>query len=101
MAPRRELQAVLVDILGSENVYFQPPPNVRLAYPCIVYKRDNAVTEYADNGTYRHKKRYEVVVISRDPDDETPDKVVNLPLCRFDRFFTTDGLNHDVFNLYF
>ncbi len=39
----------LVSLLGSDNVYFQPPPTVKMQYPCIVYKRDYLNTEFADN----------------------------------------------------
>lgn len=98
---RRELQTILEAILGSANVYFQPPPNIRLAYPCIVYKRDYSFENHADNTKYHHQKRYQVVVIDRNPDSEFPDKVGVLPMCRYDRFYAADGLNHDVFNLYF
>lgn len=101
MAQRLELQALLVDLLGLENVYFQPPANKQMAYPCIVYQRNYAVTEFADNAPYKNKKRYQVTIIDQDPDNETVDKLAALPLCTYDRFFTVDNLNHDVFNLFF
>lgn len=101
MAQRLDLHALLVSILGSNNVYFQPPPNVQMVYPCIVYRRDDIDTDFADNVPYSKRKRYQVTVIDRDPDSETPDKVLDLPTCIFDRFYTADNLNHDVFKLYF
>lgn len=101
MAQRLQLQQVLKDILGSENVYFQPPANVQMQYPCIVYQRDYARTEFAGNQPYRRTKRYAVTVIDRNPDSDIPDKVAALPMCTFNRFFTADDLNHDVFELYF
>lgn len=101
MAQRLDLQALLVDILGSNHVYFQAPPSVKMVYPCIVYKRDYSQTIYADNNPYHNRKRYLVTVIDRDPDSPIPDKVAKLPLCVFDRFYTADQLNHDVFKLFF
>lgn len=101
MAPRLELQGILVNLLGSENVYFQPPPNVEMKYPCIVYRRDAAVTSFADNEPYKNKKRYQVTVIDKDPDSPIPDRVAALPTCTFDRFFTADNLNHDIYILFF
>lgn len=104
MAPepkRIQLQTLLEAILGSENVYFQPPNNVALKYPCIVYKQDNAETTFADNSPYRYMKRYQVTVIARDPDFSVPDKIAALSLCTYDRFYAADNLNHDVFNLFF
>jgi hypothetical protein len=101
MAPRLDLQELLVTLLESSNVYFQPPDSTRMSYPAIVYNRDYRKTEYADNLPYKHKKRYQVTVIDRNPDSEIPDRVAELPLCSFETFFAADELNHDVFNLYF
>jgi hypothetical protein len=72
-----------------------------MAYPCIVYQRDNAITDFADNIPYRYKKRYQVTVIDKNPDSDIPDKVAGLPMCTFYRFFVADNLNHDVYVLYF
>ena len=101
MARRLELQSLLGSILGSNNVYFQPPPSVQMTYPCIVYQRDNEMNQHADDRPYRRRKRYQVTVIDRDPDSEIPDKIAELPLCIFDRFYTADNLNHDVYKLFF
>jgi len=101
MAQRLELQALLVDLLGSDNVYFQPPPSKQMSYPCIVYNRDTVRTEFADDKTYSIETRYQVTVIDRDPDSDIPRKVSELPKCSYDRFFTADNLNHDVFRLFF
>lgn len=101
MGQRLDLQSLLEDILGSRNVYFQPPPTVQLKYPCIIYKRDYAKTQFGDNQPYLKSKRYMVTIIDRDPDSKIPDKVSNLPMCLFARHFVADNLNHDVYNLYF
>lgn len=98
--PRLELHNVLLT-MGTTNVYFQPPANVQMVYPCIVYSRDNANAEFADNKPYRYTKRYQVTVIDRNPDSTIPDNVSNLPMCTFQRYFAADDLNHDVFDLYF
>jgi hypothetical protein len=101
MAPRLELQTLLEGALGSGNVYFQPPSDVRMQYPCIVYQRDIAITEFADNEPYNRTLRYQVTVIDADPDSDVPGKVAALPMCTLNRFFVADSLNHDVFQLYF
>jgi hypothetical protein len=72
-----------------------------MQYPCIVYQRDTADSRFAGNKLYRYTKRYQVTFISRDPDDDVPDKIAALPLCSFDRSFVADNLHHDVFRLYF
>lgn len=101
MGQRLELQAILEGLLGNSNVYFQPPATVQMQYPAIVYRRDDIDTEFAGNQPYRLTKRYQVTVISRDPDSNIPGKVAELPSCTFDRFYAADQLNHDVFKLYF
>jgi hypothetical protein len=82
-------------------VYFQPPDNLVMQFPCIVYQRYIAKTDFADGQPYIHTKRYQVTVIDADPDSLIPDKVAALPLCLHNRFFVVDNLNHDVFNLYY
>lgn len=101
MAPRLELQTILIGILGSEQVYFQPPPTVLMSYPCIVYQRDYELTNFADDKPYKTRRRYQVTVIDRDPDSVIPAKIAALPLCVYDRFYTADNLNHDVYKLFF
>ena len=102
MGRRLELQSLLESLLpAGKRAYFQPPTNVQMQYPCIVYSRDNRDTDYADNVPYKHKKRYSVTVIDWDPDSDIPDKVAELPMSSFSRHFTADNLNHDVYTLYF
>lgn len=101
MAPRSQLQTILRAIIGNDNVYFQPPANLVMQYPCIIYKRDFAETEFAENVPYRATKRYLVTVVDRDPDSAIPDKIAKLPMCVFNRFYTADNLNHDVYYLFF
>lgn len=96
---RLQLHQILLGLAG--NVYFQPPEGLSMSYPCIVYKRDYAVTKFADNEVYSYIKRYQVTVIDRNPDSDIPDKVAKLPRCLFVRHFPADQLNHDIFNLHY
>lgn len=99
MAQRELLQQVLE--LVCPNVYFQPPTNVQMIYPAIVYNRGRMETEYADNIPYNHVNQYEVTVISRNPDEEIVNEIRQIPMCRHERFYVSDNLNHDFFLLYF
>ena len=99
MGQRLQLHELLETI--ADNVYFQPPPNIQIEYPCIIYHRDYANTDFADNNPYTFTLRYMVTVIDRDPDSDIPGKVALLPMCIFNRFYTADSLNHDVFRLFF
>lgn len=99
-APRETLQTLLEGALGSAYVYFQPPANVQMTYPCIVYQRDSSDAKFAGNAPYSYTQRYQVTVIDKNPDSDVVGKVALLPLCTYNRFFAADNLNHDVFNLY-
>jgi hypothetical protein len=99
---RRELLHLLLKAQsGLSAVYFQPPSNDKMEYPAIVYQRDAADTNFADNNPYMITKRYQVTVIDYDPDSMIPDRIAALPQCVFERHFNADGLNHDVYTLYF
>lgn len=101
MASRLDLHEILCSILGSRNVYFQPPESIKLEYDCIIYSRKNIDNVFADNSVYRQHDSYEVIIIYEDPDSEIPRKLSLLPMCSFDRHYTSDNLNHDVFTLYY
>lgn len=98
---RLELQKILETLLGSRNVYYQPPDSVMLKYPCIMYDLDSEQTVFADNDQYKSSKRYMITVIDRDPDSFIPGKVSKLPYSSFSRRYKADSLNHTVYNLYF
>lgn len=99
MGQRLQLHQLLEEL--CEHVYFQPKTNTKMEFPAILYKRDFAETLFADGIPWRREKRYMVTVIDRDPDSLIPDKVANLPMCSYNRFYTVDDLNHDVFTLFF
>jgi len=101
MGSRLELQTTFEDLQVGVSVYFQPPPNVQMSYPAIVYNRDFRDADYADNIVYYKRWRYQVTIIDRDPDSALPDLVGDLPLSRFVRHFTTENLNHDIYDLYY
>lgn len=99
MASRSDLHTLLLTI--CPNVYFQTPETMKLVYPCIIYKRDWALTNFSDNFPYKIVKRYQLTIVDRNPDSLIPQAVAELPMCVFDRHFTADDLNHDVYKLFF
>lgn len=99
MAERLDLHNQLLRFV--DNVYFQPPANIEMVYPCIVYQRDSARTQFADNAPYRYIKRYQITYITRKPDDPVPTQIAALPTCSFERYFTANNLHHDVYTLFF
>lgn len=101
MGARLDLQALLESLQDGVNVYFQPPANIAMNYPAIVYNRDYAFVGFADNKPYSRKIRWQLTVIDPDPDSLIPDKVAELPMTTYIRHYTTENLNHDIINIYF
>jgi hypothetical protein len=101
MGTRIQLQTLLESILGSDKVYFQPPETVKLTYPCIIYSRSFVDTEFANDKPYKLKNRYTIIVVDKNPDSNIPEKIALLPSCRFERHYTKDNLNHDIYNIYY
>ena len=103
MRSRLSLHDKLVGILGSNHVYFQPPEDIRLSYPCIIYERVNMDTKYADDTKYNNMIRYDIKYITKEPD--TNDFIVNFinqfNYCTYDRHYVFDNLNHEVFTLFY
>lgn len=101
MASRTALQVLLEKLLGSRNVYFQPPESVKINYPAIIYTLNNIENKFADDGVYLSPRQYQITVIDRNPDNEIIGLVAALPTCRFVRHYKSDNLNHYIFLIYF
>lgn len=97
MDSRLELQAMLEELLGTRNVYFQPPSNFVMQYPCIRYTLRDIDTRTANNKPYKFDKSYELTYIDEDPDSDIPMKLAALPMCTMLRSYIMDGLNCYVF----
>lgn len=101
MIRREEFQAELEELLGNDHVYFQPPENLKLKYPCIVYGLDDIYRTAADNKAYQQRHRYMVTYITTEPASPLVDRLIELPLCSFNRHFKSDGLNHYNYTIYY
>lgn len=101
MASRADLQSKLEKILGSTNVYFQPPATVKMSYPAIVFERAGIDNTFANDTVYKQDFPYTVTVIDKHPDSEIVKKISKLPRCSWNTHFTKDNLHHDVFKLYY
>jgi hypothetical protein len=102
MASRLSLHEELCNILGTRNVYFQPPESIKLSYPCIVYSKSDIDTRSANNRIYTSINQYQLTVMDEDPDSEIHEKILSyFQMCRFDRAFASNNLNHKVLTLYY
>ena len=101
MGSRIELQDKLEKLLGSRNVYYQPPENLKMSYPAIQYSRTKIDKKVANNSAYMLTNCYEIIVIDPKKDNPVIEKLLKLPMCKFDRPYISDNLNHYVFTLYY
>lgn len=99
---REDLQSIFEMIEGVEAAYFQPPPTLKMRYPCIVYQLDEAWIRHADNWPYAEHAQYSVIVIDPDPDTQIPKRLRRrLPMCRPSRPYTANKLNHYPHSLFY
>lgn len=97
----QELQTVLSSIPDVEAAYMQPPSNVKLPEPYLVYEIDDDFVAHADNVAFVSFNRYSVTLVTRAPDDPIFERLRALPHTKFNRHFVSAGLHHYVFQLYF
>lgn len=100
MRTRLELQSKFEDMLGSDQVYYKAPENIKMTYPAIVYKKSKIDVRRANNKVYLKRNRYEITVIDRRPDNPVIDKILELPYSSYDRTYVSDNLHHDSITLY-
>lgn len=100
MADRLELHSMLQELLGSSNVYYQPPESIKMQYDAIRYSKKTIDSKYANDRKYSMIDCYEIIVISRLPDNPVIKKLLSLPYCSYDRHYVADNLHHDVLTIY-
>lgn len=96
MADRVELQKVFEKLLGSRNVYYDPTNNTNMKYDAIRYSKSNPNVAYASDIKYKTMNCYEVIVISRLPDNPVIGKLLELPYSSWERHYVADNMHHDV-----
>lgn len=96
----KTLRKTMRDISGVENVYFQPPANLKLKLPAIVYERSDIENRAADDSVYSQHVFYDATVIDKNPDSLLVFAISSLPRCRYGRHYVSDNLHHDTFKIF-
>lgn len=105
----------LMDLLGTDKVYFQPSADAGtdewgesyiftgIDYPCFIIERTTAYQPRADDRNYIFRPGYDVTYINRDePDPEMLERVMQrFPHCSYQRHFVSNNLHHDRFVIYY
>lgn len=100
MIDRNTLQLKLEELLGSTNVYFQPPESAKLNYPCIIYSLSGVHNKNAANSVYVKHKSYTLKYITKDPDDPFIDILSDQPYCGFSTQYKSNNMYHNVYRIY-
>lgn len=102
MNNRVELNTKLKMLIGSSNVYFQPPASVQLSYPCVIYSIGEGDAKHADGMVYSYVNSYDLLFIFKKPNVTIIEKVLSeLPMCKMTRAYVADNLNHYAFRVYY
>lgn len=102
MASRLNLHEELCNILGSRNVYFNPPEDIKMKYPAIRYSLSGVDLAHANNKVYRNTNQYSITVIDEDPDSTIYEKLLtHFPMCSLGRPYPSDDLSHFPLTLYY
>lgn len=101
MERRLELHEELCELLGSRNVYFQPPESLKMQYPCIRYSISDMPKLNANDKVYlKTCNTYTITVIDSDPDSDISTHILShFSMVRFDRAYTSNNLNHHILTL--
>ena len=98
---RLEIQSIFENMLGSRNVYYQPPASIKINYPAIIYSLESMTNDHASNGVYLTKKAYKVIYIDSNPDNEMVSVLNNVIHSTFNSHYVSDNLNHYAYTIYF
>lgn len=102
MGNRLELHNQLINIILNNNVYYQPPENFKMNYPCIIYNQEPGDVKRANNKVYKYTQKYNVTFIFNGSNDGVILNMLESFIhCELDNIFVNDNLYHYVFTLYF
>ena len=100
MGQRLELHKKLR--MMADNVYYQPPSDDRMKYPCFLYRLSTVNSDYANNKGYINHKAYTITYICYLPEDDIIEKMFSkFEYCSFDREYSSDDLHHYVFRVFY
>ena len=100
MRTYRDLLHLLRQAVLHDRVYFQPPENLKIGYPAVVFHLSKIEIDHASNAPYKGAKEYSVTLITKDPEPDVIDEILKIPYSSLDTTYISDGMNHFVFTVY-
>lgn len=102
MDRRLNLQEELEATPGIKKVYFQPPENLKMVYPCIRFYRVRPIIDRADDRAYHYTQCYELIVIDSDPDSQIARYIAeHFKMAEVNTTYVSDNLYHTSITLYY
>lgn len=100
MRTYRDLLHSLRQVVKHDQVYFQPPENLKIGYPAVVFHLSKMEIDRASDVPYKGAKEYSVTLITKDPEPDVIDEILKIPYSSLDTTYISDGMNHFVFTVY-
>lgn len=100
MRTYRDLLNLLQQAVQHNRVYFQPPENLKIGYPAVVFHLSKIKIDRASDVPYKDAKEYSVNLITKDPEPDVIDEILKIPYSSLDTTYISDGMNHFVFTVY-
>ena len=97
------LHSLLQGAFPDVTIYYRPPGNILLNYPCIVYERKALEPSFANTATYVIGTSYQVTFLSVLPGYSAAQLIYTLVGQSFvitsNDSYESDDIVHDVFNV--
>lgn len=100
MRTYRDLLNLLQKAVDHNRVYFQPPENLKIGYPAVIFHLSKVKIDHADDTPYKGAREYSVTLITKEPEPEVLDEILKIPYTTLDTTYIADGMNHFVFTTY-
>lgn len=100
MRTYKDLLHLLQRAVKHNRVYFQPPENLKLGYPAIVFHLTKIKVDHADDVPYKGAREYMITLITKDPEPDALEEILKIPYTTLDSTYISDGMNHFVFTSY-
>lgn len=96
---RLKLHGLMAEIYPELEIYYQPPTNLTLSYPCIVYTLSDLDPTFANNSPYSIKSVFTITLMRHltDRSGLYVKNMLKIPYTRFITGFTSDNIVHNQF----
>lgn len=84
----------------DERVYYNPPANIHLKYPCIIYREVDIKSKNASDRRYHISKEYSVMVVTKARDSNIHEEILDeIPYSNYNMSYIQDNMNHTILRI--